>query len=379
MSVSPESTTPTQIRPHGGVPSRARDHTVLVDENRPLRPHVPARAGLRARARGSSSPSATMIQPFERPNRNRRPTSRDHPRGSMSPRSTSLCGAGRRRERRPARRRELRLPAGYTYFGQFVDHDITFDPASSLTRQNDPDAPDRLPHAALRPRLALRRRPAISRTSTNGAARSATATAIRLLLEPQRRRDPTCASRNARRARALIGDPRNDENLIVSQLQVAFIKFHNAVVDHVAAGKGAQARRPLQAGPADRALALPVDRRPRLPSAPRRRRRTRRRRQARPEPRRRRHPPRDTYESPGRPGQRRTSEASSRLACVFYDWNEQPFMPVEFSVAAYRFGHSMARPSYLINDGLEGSGHRRRLRAGQTGSRMHANASRSSP
>ena len=25
-------------------------------------------------------------------------------------------------------------------------------------------------------------------------------------------------------------------------------------------------------------------------------------------------------------------------------------MPVEFSVAAYRFGHSMARPSYLIND-----------------------------
>ncbi len=35
---------------------------------------------------------------------------------------------------------ELRLPAGYTYFGQFVDHDITFDPVSSLTRQNDPDA-----------------------------------------------------------------------------------------------------------------------------------------------------------------------------------------------------------------------------------------------
>src|SRR5207245_1203247 len=29
---------------------------------------------------------------------------------------------------------------------------------------------------------------------------------------------------------------------------------------------------------------------------------------------------------------------------------ERPFMPVEFSVAAYRFGHSMARPSYLIND-----------------------------
>src|SRR5262245_20615336 len=32
------------------------------------------------------------------------------------------------------------IPAGFTYFGQFIDHDITFDPASSLDRFNDPDA-----------------------------------------------------------------------------------------------------------------------------------------------------------------------------------------------------------------------------------------------
>lgn len=31
------------------------------------------------------------------------------------------------------------IPAGYTYFGQFIDHDITFDPASSLMRKNDPN------------------------------------------------------------------------------------------------------------------------------------------------------------------------------------------------------------------------------------------------
>src|SRR5207244_5932836 len=31
--------------------------------------------------------------------------------------------------------------------------------------------------------------------------------------------------------RAIIGDPRNDENLIVSQLQLAFLRYHNAVVD----------------------------------------------------------------------------------------------------------------------------------------------------
>src|SRR5947208_11940548 len=35
---------------------------------------------------------------------------------------------------------ESGIPALYTYFGQFVDHDITFDPASSLQQQNDPDA-----------------------------------------------------------------------------------------------------------------------------------------------------------------------------------------------------------------------------------------------
>src|SRR6266851_2199265 len=32
------------------------------------------------------------------------------------------------------------IPAGYTYFGQFIDHDITFDPASSLQQLNDPEA-----------------------------------------------------------------------------------------------------------------------------------------------------------------------------------------------------------------------------------------------
>ena len=32
------------------------------------------------------------------------------------------------------------IPAGYTYLGQFIDHDLTFDPARSLKNQNDPDA-----------------------------------------------------------------------------------------------------------------------------------------------------------------------------------------------------------------------------------------------
>src|SRR5947199_4236338 len=32
------------------------------------------------------------------------------------------------------------ISAGFTYLGQFIDHDLTFDPASSLQKQDDPDA-----------------------------------------------------------------------------------------------------------------------------------------------------------------------------------------------------------------------------------------------
>lgn len=35
----------------------------------------------------------------------------------------------------------------------------------------------------------------------------------------------------------------------------------------------------------------------------------------------------------------------------FYRWRNDPFIPVEFSVAAYRFGHSQVRPSYRANFG----------------------------
>jgi hypothetical protein len=44
------------------------------------------------------------------------------------------------------------------------------------------------------------------------------------------------------------------------------------------------------------------------------------------------------------------TESVIRPQLLFYQWRERPFMPVEFSVAAYRFGHSMARPTYFIND-----------------------------
>ena len=124
----------------------------------------------------------------------------------------------------------MRLPAGYTYFGQFVDHDITFDPVSSLVRQNDPDA------------LTDFRTPRFDLDSLYGRGPADQPFlyepgGVKLRLGEPRSANPEVAGPDLQRnadERALIGDPRNDENLIVSQLQVAMIKFHNKVVDRVA-------------------------------------------------------------------------------------------------------------------------------------------------
>ena len=45
---------------------------------------------------------------------------------------------------------ESGFPAAYTYFGQFIDHDLTFDPASSLQKQNDPGCAGGLSDATVR-------------------------------------------------------------------------------------------------------------------------------------------------------------------------------------------------------------------------------------
>lgn len=51
------------------------------------------------------------------------------------------------------------IPAGYVYLGQFVDHDLTFDPTSQLQRRNDPDGLLSFRTPPLRPRQRLRQRP----------------------------------------------------------------------------------------------------------------------------------------------------------------------------------------------------------------------------
>lgn len=120
----------------------------------------------------------------------------------------------------------LRIPAGYVYLGQFIDHDVTFDPTSQLQRRNDVDG------------LLNFRTPRFDLDSVYGSGPD----------DERFQYDRNLHDgfgfliangfdlpRNSE-GRALIGDPRNDENGIVSQLQVAFLKLHNRLLDQEAAG-----------------------------------------------------------------------------------------------------------------------------------------------
>jgi hypothetical protein len=236
---------------------------------------------------------------------------------------------------------ELRLPAGYTYFGQFVDHDITFDPASSLERQNDPDA------------LTDFRTPRFDLDSLYGRGPVDQpylydADAISLLqgddIGPTGQKDLLRVKVGDRR-RAVIGDPRNDENKIVSQLQATFIRLHNRVLRWVAENEKSFTspddafKRAQQLVRWHYQWVVVHDFLPRLVG--------------------------DDPFSPDHgivaeimtpvpfamaDGQHSTPQPRERLR--FYHWSDSPFMPVEFSVAAYRYGHSAIRPSYEINDFL---------------------------
>ena len=115
--------------------------------------------------------------------------------------------------------------AGTTFLGQFLDHDVTFDTVSRA-RSHDRPEPD--------PKRA-RSRPSTSTPSTAaGAAVSPqlydSRDRAKLRIESSGRFEDVPRQSNGS---AIIADPRNDENVVISGLQAAFIKFHNRMVDKV--------------------------------------------------------------------------------------------------------------------------------------------------
>ena len=122
------------------------------------------------------------------------------------------------------------IPMGFVFLGQFIDHDITLDTTSALDRVNDVDATENF------------RTPALDLDNIYGAGPEASNYLYKDGLYLLTGKDGTALEGQAPGHRendlarnssgtAIIGDFRNDENRIISQMQLAFINYHNKVVD----------------------------------------------------------------------------------------------------------------------------------------------------
>jgi hypothetical protein len=210
---------------------------------------------------------------------------------------------------------ESGIPALYTYLGQFIDHDITFDPASSLQKQNDPDALLDFRTPAFDLDNVYGRGPDDQPYMYDGGNSFLLGDPISGGGDPNAKDLPR---NNANPRRALIGDPRNDENAIVSQLQGLFLRFHNR----------SRADNPMLSFPELQRFVrfhyqyvVLNDFLPRIIHSS----------------------VLSQLKSDGRYDPHKLR---------FFHWKHLPFMPVEFSVAAYRLGHSMIRPGYRLNDAV---------------------------
>ena len=213
------------------------------------------------------------------------------------------------------------VPAVYTYLGQFADHDLTFDPTSSLRAS--------LTKAQLQALVDFRT-PRFDLDNLYGRGPDDQPymyeeDGLRML--PGDRMlggsfDPDAVQiPRGPNGRALIGDPRDDENRIIAQLHAIFLRFHNRVVDYFGANNVSfqEVRRQVRW---HYQWVLVNDFLPKIMQD---------------------QTYRSVFPDPYRPVLRIPMLGEQGLA----------LMPVEFSVAAYRFGHSMIRPSYRLNATIE--------------------------
>lgn len=233
------------------------------------------------------------------------------------------------------------IPAAYTYFGQFVDHDITFDTASDLDRDNDPNAISDFRTARLDLDSVYGRGPADQpylynpdltiKLGPDQAPSYLKAAGFKRFDVPRAPLDESGEVRPEDQdcPRAIIGDKRNDENNIVVQIHALWQRFHNKIMLDLArpTDKDGNARAALTGIGAFNTAQRRV---------------------------------RWHYQWVVLHDFVRRIVGDATFNAVYNNGKPDlhyykpddapyPYMPVEFSVAAYRFGHSMVRPSYSLS------------------------------
>ncbi len=220
------------------------------------------------------------------------------------------------------------IPAGYTYFGQFVDHDITFDPTALSMRRTDPNGLLNFRTPRLDLDNVYGRGPADQPYLYDPADKAKLA--IGAVSD-----DAALPDLPRLNGTAVIGDMRNDENSMVSQLQLAFLLAHNRLVDRaravtpgISTSDAFEAARTTLRWLYQHIVWHDFLRRILLPGT---------------------HYCALALEE--------ACGGRKHWVCGLddiYSWKHQPYMPVEFSVAAYRFGHSMVRNAYQTNSAVRG-------------------------
>jgi hypothetical protein len=207
------------------------------------------------------------------------------------------------------------MTVGFTFLGQFLDHDITFDPLPiGLSCDNKITNSKNLRSPFFDLDSVYGRGPEEDRLLYDRASELAPSVPAKFLIDSQAARDLP----RTRQERAMIADPRNDENVIISQLQLAFLKFHNEAIDFVAAQPTA-GNTPKQIFEEARRLVrwhyqfIIVNQFLRATLDPK------------------------IYDQVKNNGP------------TIFEPSPKPKMPREFQVAAYRFGHSQIRPGYEPN------------------------------
>ena len=202
------------------------------------------------------------------------------------------------------------MPSGYIYLGQFIDHDMTRDTTPLTDARQDPHA------------LRNYDTPQFDLGSVYGAGPTGSpelydADGKHLLL-----RVNTNGLLDLPRdgmGTAYVGDPRNDENLIIAQMQMAFIMLHNRFLENQAAGNFVRAQQLTQW---HFQWVIVHDFLPHVV------------------------------------GQALVDSlvvntgSTVRATTRFYKPGNpyRPMMPIEYSAGAYRWGHSGIRPEYEMHD-----------------------------